>query len=179
MSFLSLFNANPVHKVFYVVVLFSACAIMMFAMSMDLVASVVLLLYVGAVVVLFLFVVMMLGLEYKSHHRSVLSWIIVAIPCCMMMCGFYALFLGDISIARANVVRNLDRISLVQMYSEHKELIIISSIVLMIPMFASACLTTKEGDSKIKQQNTAKQIATGSRDAVELLDIAPNSGTRI
>lgn len=81
-AILSIINRNSVHAVLYLVVMFFASAWVMLLLNAEFLALLLIIVYVGAVAVLFLFVVMMLGTYYtnpSSEWQGVSSLIIASL----------------------------------------------------------------------------------------------------
>ena len=67
-------STNPVHSVFFLILVFCNTAALLFLLEMDFLALIFLVVYVGAIAVLFLFVVMMLNLSGSISHENLLQY---------------------------------------------------------------------------------------------------------
>lgn len=82
LSFLLVFSAilvisaqNPVHSVFFLVLVFFTSAFLLFLLEVEFVSLLFVLVYVGAIAVLFLFVVMMLDIKITKYEKDILFYI--------------------------------------------------------------------------------------------------------
>lgn len=82
LSFLLVFSAilvisaqNPVHSVFFLVLVFFTSAFLLFLLEVEFVSLLFVLVYVGAIAVLFLFVVMMLDIKITKYEKDLLFYI--------------------------------------------------------------------------------------------------------
>ena len=72
-SFLVFFSANPIHSVLFLILSFAICASILFLFHIDFLAILFIIIYVGAIAILFLFVVMMLNVKnYQSENLAIL-----------------------------------------------------------------------------------------------------------
>lgn len=74
-SLLVIFSANPVHSVLALIVVFCATSMLLLLLRVDFLALLLVVVYVGAIAVLFLFVVMMLNIKLVQLNESVLRWL--------------------------------------------------------------------------------------------------------
>jgi len=82
LSFLLVFSAilvisaqNPVHSVFFLVLVFFTSAFLLFLLEVEFISLLFVLVYVGAIAVLFLFVVMMLDIKITKHEKDLLFYL--------------------------------------------------------------------------------------------------------
>ena len=65
---------NPVHSVFFLVLVFCLIAILVFSLNVNFLGIIFIIVYVGAIAVLFLFVVMMLNIKYIELNESFIRY---------------------------------------------------------------------------------------------------------
>ena len=82
LSFLLIFSAilvisaqNPVHSVFFLVLVFFTSAFLLFLLEVEFISLLFVLVYVGAIAVLFLFVVMMLDIKITKYEKDLLFYL--------------------------------------------------------------------------------------------------------
>jgi NADH-quinone oxidoreductase subunit J len=75
---------NPVHSVFYLIVTFCISACLLLTLTVDFLSIIFIVVYVGAIAVLFLFVVMMLNIKYVQFTESFLRYIPFSIILCIV-----------------------------------------------------------------------------------------------
>jgi NADH-quinone oxidoreductase subunit J len=78
-SFFVVFSANPVHSVLSLILVFCSTSLVLFTLSVDFLSILFVVVYVGAIAVLFLFVVMMLNVKIAQLNESVLRWLPLAV----------------------------------------------------------------------------------------------------
>jgi NADH-quinone oxidoreductase subunit J len=74
-AFMVISSTNPIHSVFFLILVFCNTAGLLFLLQIDFIAMLLLVVYVGAIAVLFLFVVMMLNLNLATLHDNLLRYL--------------------------------------------------------------------------------------------------------
>lgn len=163
-AFLVLRRKNPVHSVFYLVLVFLHASGLLCLLGLEYFALLQLLVYVGALAVMFLFVVMLLDIpatEIVAYQRGTYP-VAGILLICLLIAGFYAVFqptyerpvevpLFPWGKSTTNVVfwQNLNHASNpvaqlgVALYSVHVDLLILASLVLLVAMVGAVALTLK------------------------------------
>ncbi|PQA89466.1 NADH-quinone oxidoreductase subunit J [Hyphococcus luteus] len=192
-GFMVIAAKNPVHSVLFLISAFISAAGLFVLMGAEYLAMVLVVVYVGAVAVLFLFVVMMLDvdfvemkqgfLQYMPYGLMIAGLIVVEL---MMVVGVWA-FPADAELARAhpsptaaqtvadpNGPTNIEALGLI-LYTDYVHYFQIAGMVLLVAMIGAIILTfrTREG---IKKQDAAKQIGRKREEGYELVDIKPGQG---
>lgn len=172
---------NPVHSVLWLILSFFTAAGLLVLIGAEFLAMLIVVVYVGAVAVLFLFVVMMLDVDFVELKQGTLQYWPFA-----LMIG--VAFLAEIIlVTTATVTRdastfdpspgaatNAEAIGAV-MYTEYLLLFQMSGIILLIAMIGAIVLTLR-GRPDVKRQSIAKQTQRRRADATELLDVEPGRG---
>ncbi len=172
---------NPVHSVLWLILAFFTAAGLLVLIGAEFLAMLIVVVYVGAVAVLFLFVVMMLDVDFVELKQGTLQYWPFA-----LMIGIA--FLAEIIlVTSATVTRdpsafdpspgaptNAEAIGAV-MYTEYLLLFQMSGIILLIAMIGAIVLTLR-GRPDVKRQSIAKQTQRRRSDATELLDVEPGRG---
>ena len=172
---------NPVHSVLWLICAFFTSAGLLVLIGAEFLAMLLVVVYVGAVAVLFLFVVMMLDIDFSELKRGFTDYLIIG--------GIIALvLLGEIGVVIAaaagleggafnpspNAPTNAAALSKV-LYTDYLLLFQMSGIVLLVAMMGAIVLTLRTRAS-VKRQDIAKQTGRKRKDAVELKDIRPGQG---
>lgn len=172
---------NPVHSVLWLILSFFTAAGLLVLIGAEFLAMLLVVVYVGAVAVLFLFVVMMLDVDFVELRQGALQYWPFA-----LVVG--AAFLAEIILvssvkftrpggefdAAPGAATNAEAIGAV-MYTEYLLLFQLSGIILLVAMIGAIVLTLK-GRPDVKRQSIAKQTQRRRSDATELVDVEPGKG---
>ncbi len=180
-AFLVVASRNPVHSVMYLITVFFSAAGLFVLMGAEFLALLLVMVYVGAVAVLFLFVVMMLDVDFVEMKQGFLQYLpigaLVALILLaeMIMVGA-AYFAGgnDKTVQFDEDKSNLEAIGEV-LYTDYAFFFEAAGIVLLVAMIGAIVLThrTREG---VRKQDAVKQMSRTRDEGVELVDIAPGEG---
>lgn len=175
-------SRNPVHSVLFLILAFLTSAGLLVLIGAEFLAMLLIVVYVGAVAVLFLFVVMMLDVDFVELKQGTLGYWPLGLIAGGLMFGEIAL----VTFARGSVVENgtfdpspgaatnAEAIGLV-MYSDYLLLFQLAGIVLLLAMIGAIVLTLR-GKTNAKRQNIGKQVARTRAEAFELKDVKPGEG---
>jgi len=171
---------NPVHSVLWLILSFFTSAALLVLIGAEFLAMLIVVVYVGAVAVLFLFVVMMLDVDFVELKQGFLSYVPFA---GLVGIAFFA-EIALVSFASSadntrmdpspGAATNAEAIGQV-MYTDYLLLFQISGIILLVAMIGAIVLTLRQRPH-IKRQNIAKQTARRRADAVDLVDVKPGKG---
>lgn len=192
-GFMVVASKNPVHSVLFLILAFISAAGLFVLMGAEYLAMVLVVVYVGAVAVLFLFVVMMLDVDFVEMKQGFLQYLpiggalaAVVVFELIMVVAVWA-FPSDAELARAhpsptaaqtaldpNAPTNIEALGLI-LYTDYVHYFQIAGMVLLVAMIGAIILTfrTREG---IKKQDPAKQAARKREEGFELVDIKPGQG---
>jgi NADH-quinone oxidoreductase subunit J len=175
---------NPVHSVLWLILTFFSAAGMMVLMGAEFVAMLLVIVYVGAVMVLFLFVVMMLDVDFAELRRGLAEYLplgaligLVLVVELGLVFGHWA-FADAAPEARAAVmpapadVPNTQALGQI-MYDDYFLIFQLAGLILLVAMIGAIVLTLRHR-TNIKRQDILAQIYRG-RD-VELKDVEPGQG---
>lgn len=175
-------SRNPVHSVLFLILAFLTSAGLLILIGAEFLAMLLIVVYVGAVAVLFLFVVMMLDVDFVELKQGTLGYWPLGLIAGGLMFGEIAL----VTFARGRVVQagqfdpspgadtNAEAIGLV-MYSDYLLLFQLAGIVLLLAMIGAIVLTLR-GKTSVKRQDIGKQVARTRAEAFELKDVQPGEG---
>ena len=160
---------NPVHAVLWLIVAFFNAAGLMVLAGAEFIAMLLVIVYVGAVAVLFLFVVMMLNVDFATLRAGFirnfpLGFLIALVLLGELVLGIGAmragaLKLGTPDIAGANPAgaSNIEAIGTL-LYGRYLFLFEASGLILLVAMIGAIVLTHRQR-SDIRRQNVSRQIA--------------------
>lgn len=164
---------NPVHAVLWLIMAFFNAAGLMVLVGAEFIAMLLVIVYVGAVAVLFLFVVMMLNIDFaelrKGFARYAAIGLVLAITLAAeIMVAFGAWSAGGVQLARRaapidGAVPNIEAIGHL-LYSRYLFVFEGAGLVLLVAMIGAIVLTHRERGG-VRNQNIARQIARRPQDA--------------
>lgn len=176
-------SRNPVHSVLFLILAFFTSAGLLVLIGAEFLAMLLVVVYVGAVAVLFLFVVMMLDVDFAELKQGTLRYWPFAV---LVGVAFFA-ELALVAFSREDVstanfdpapggenITNAEAIGRV-LYTDNLLLFQLSGILLLIAMIGAIVLTLRERPG-VRRQNIAKQTARTRADAVEAVDVTPGQG---
>jgi len=184
-------SKNTVHSVFFLILDFISISCLFIMIGAEFLGMIMLIVYVGAVAVLFLFVVMMLNVaqqknqwfasEESSGHIPVglIISTIIFFELIIVIGGWkYKPDLFDIN----NVVNNFsvsNTHSLGQvLYTDYIHVFQLSGMILLVAMIGAIVLTFRQRTG-VKKQSYIKQISRERSEGVQVLDVETNKGVKI
>lgn len=168
---------HPVRSVLSLVVCFFAAAGLWMLLTAEFLSLILILVYVGAVMTLFLFVVMTLNQEIKSTATGKLN---LTLPLGILLCALLAAILVIVlhhsvltgvsnelatSISTVSNTRQLGNV----LYTEYSLPFEITAVILLAAMIAAISLTVLLPTPHRKQQDISKQINVKKQDRVRLV----------
>lgn len=175
---------NPVHSVLFLILTFFNAAGLFVLLGAEFIAMTLVIVYVGAVAVLFLFVVMMLDIDFASLRKGMLRHLPVgAIVGVVLMAEFiwmYTTWQGhpEAALHLASPIRgdlsNTHQLGQV-LYTQYVYLFQISGLILLVAMIGAIALTHRTRPS-VRRQDIASQVARNPRDVLKVEKIATGSG---
>jgi NADH-quinone oxidoreductase subunit J len=172
---------NPVHSVLFLILTFFSAAGLFVLMGAEFLAMLLIVVYVGAVAVLFLFVVMMLDVDFVELRQGFLNYLPVGAIVALVLFAELGLVAGAASQASARAapiaaaeVTNAEAIGRV-LYTDYLLLFQLAGLVLFVAMIGAIVLTLRERPG-VRRQKVARQVGRRRADAVELKDVRPGQG---
>ncbi|ANP44574.1 NADH-quinone oxidoreductase subunit J [Candidatus Viadribacter manganicus] len=175
---------NPVHSVLFLILTFFTSAGLFVLLGAEFLAMLLVVVYVGAVAVLFLFVVMMLDVDFAELKKGFLSYmpigliIAAALMAELALVGSAAMSAQGAPIALAHAqptqVTNAEAIGQV-LYTEYLLVFQMAGLVLFVAMIGAIVLTLRHRPG-VKKQDIAAQVGRKRSEGVELKDIRPGQG---
>ena len=197
-SFIAIFSAimvtaskNTVHSVFFLILDFISIACLFIMIGAEFVGMIMLIVYVGAVAVLFLFVVMMLNVaqQKKQWFSSIESSKHIPLGLLISVIIFFELIIviggwklkpeiiSSISSSSYSEISNTHSIGNI-LYTDYIHLFQLSGLILLVAMIGAIVLTFRQR-SGLKRQSYLSQISRERSDSVKLVDVESNKGVDI
>jgi NADH-quinone oxidoreductase subunit J len=185
-AFMVIAARNPVHSVLYLILAFVNAAGLFVMLGAEFLAMILIVVYVGAVAVLFLFVVMMLDVDFAELRQGFLQYL----PLGALLFIIFALELGsvvffwtlapDISQSFASPIPPLASVSNTAalgqvLYTRYVYFFQASGLILLVAMVGAIVLTLRH-KPKVKRQNIAEQVARSKASAIEIVKVQSGQG---
>ncbi|HBD92331.1 MAG: NADH:ubiquinone oxidoreductase subunit J [Rhodobacteraceae bacterium GWE1_64_9] len=179
-------SRNPVHSVLWLILSFLSAAGLFVLLGAEFVAMLLIIVYVGAVAVLFLFVVMMLDVDFEELKgemaRTMPLALLVGVVILMQFAMAYAAWVqadGALGLRQAvtpdaGQVENTKALGLL-IYDKYIYLFQASGLVLLVAMIGAIVLTLRHRKD-VKRQNVLHQMWRDPAQAMELKDVKPGQG---
>ncbi len=177
-------SRNPVHSVLWLILAFLSSAGLFVLLGAEFVAMLLIIVYVGAVAVLFLFVVMMLDVDFASLRAEMAKYIplalLIAVVLVMqLMLAFGVWTQSESAESLRLAVTPLDihntRALGILLYDRYIVLFQLAGLILLVAMIGAIVLTLRHRVD-IKRQNVLAQMYRDPALAMELKDVKPGQG---
>jgi len=179
-------SRNPVHSVFFLILAFFNAAGIFVIAGAEFLAMIMVIVYVGAVAVLFMFVVMMLDINYVRLREGFLQYLPVGALVGLILLIELIFVLTTqanvpevlaISAAPAPAVTDVTNThALGQLiYTRYIYLFQAGGLILLVAMIGAIVLTLRERPG-VRRQKIADQVGRKRSDAVEIKKVTPGSG---
>jgi len=174
-----IFSQNPVKSVLSLVFCFLNAAALLLLTGAEFVSIILIVVYIGAVVVLFLFVVMTLSTEelsyrkvFKMHYLPFLVGIITAVV--LSITSFYPDYFFNLQY-EASELDNTREIAY-SLYTDSFLQFQLGGTVLLVALIGAILLSHRQDQSNVKRQSVWKQMATNPRDRIEIIKKGSGDG---
>ena len=185
-AFMVIAARNPVHAVLFLILSFFNAAGLFVLLGAEFLAMLLVVVYVGAVAVLFLFVVMMLDVDFVELRQGFLKYLPIGGMIAVIFGSELALVLGTwklspeaIETGKAAAKMSVDAMNTRALgrvlYTEHLYFFQLAGMVLLVAMIGAIVLTLRERTG-IKRQDVMKQNARNKASAMDIKDVAPGQG---
>lgn len=175
---------NPVHSVLWLILSFLSAAGLFVLLNAEFVAMLLIIVYVGAVAVLFLFVVMMLDVDFAELKAEMARYMPLALLIGLVILMQFVMAYGawDSNAAaeglRAQVVdtevQNTAALGLL-LYDEYFLLFQLAGLILLVAMIGAIVLTLRHR-ADVKRQDVVAQMMRDPKLAMKLNDVKPGQG---
>jgi NADH-quinone oxidoreductase subunit J len=177
---------NPVHSVLFLILAFVNAAGLFVLMGAEFLAWILIIVYVGAVALLFLSVVMMLDVDFTALRRGVLSYLpvgaligAVLLVELLIIVGAWAVGPDVAKAITAPIpppaqVSNTQALGLV-LYTNYIYFFQAAGLILLVAMIGSIVLTLHHKPN-VRRQIIAQQVARSKATAIEIVKVKPGQG---
>jgi NADH-quinone oxidoreductase subunit J len=179
-------SRNPVHSVLFLILAFVNAAGLFVLMGAEFLAMILIVVYVGAVAVLFLFVVMMLDVDFAELRQGVLNYLPIgalvgAVLLAELLTVVFAWVIGpDVAkaitapIPAVSDVSNTQALGLV-LYTRYIYFFQAAGIILLVAMVGAIVLTLQHKPN-VRRQSIAEQVARRRDTAIEIVKVKSGQG---
>ncbi|MEO9782520.1 MAG: NADH-quinone oxidoreductase subunit J [Sedimentitalea sp.] len=177
-------SRQPVHSVLWLILSFISAAGLFVLLGAEFVAMLLVIVYVGAVAVLFLFVVMMLDVDFAELKAEMARYMPLALLIGLVILMQFVMAFGAwesshaASDLRAQVVpldrHNTEALGMI-LYDQYFLLFQLAGLILLVAMVGAIVLTLRHR-TDIKRQNIVAQMMRDPATAMELKDVKPGQG---
>ncbi|MEI9884940.1 MAG: NADH-quinone oxidoreductase subunit J [Rhizomicrobium sp.] len=175
---------NPVHSVFFLILAFFNAAGLFVLLGAEFLAMILVIVYVGAVAVLFLFVVMMLDIDFAELKKGAQQYILVGagVGLVLMFELIGTTWLWKFSPVASAVLAhptpgnlsNTEAIGRI-LYTDYIYYFQIAGLVLLVAMIGAIVLTLRHRPG-VRRQDIGKQNARVMGEAMTIVDVKPGQG---
>ncbi len=182
-AFMVVASRNPVHSVLYLILAFVNAAGLFVMMGAEFLAMILIVVYVGAVAVLFLFVVMMLDVDFAELKKGALQYLPIGVVIggiflaeLLLVVGSWAIGPGVPHAIAAPIPANITNTEAIGrvLYTNYVYFFEVAGLILLVAMVGAIVLTLHH-KVRAKRQDIGEQVAR-TRTAIELRTVRPGQG---
>jgi NADH-quinone oxidoreductase subunit J len=183
-AFMVIAARNPVHSVLFLILAFVNAAGLFVLLGAEFLAMILIVVYVGAVAVLFLFVVMMLDVDFAELRQGSLQYLpvgamvgIVFLTELLLVVGAWVIGPGIPQTIAAPIpagITNTEALGLV-LYTRYIYFFQAAGMVLLVAMIGAIVLTLRH-KPYVRRQVISAQIARSKETAIEIRQVKPGQG---
>jgi NADH-quinone oxidoreductase subunit J len=183
-------SKNTVHSVFFLILDFISISCLFIMIGAEFLGMIMLIVYVGAVAVLFLFVVMMLNVAQQKNQWFSASESSKHIPVGLIVSAiiFFELIIvisgwkykpNMVTAMSLNIDENISNTHSIGfvLYTDYIHIFQLSGMILLVAMIGAIVLTFRHR-SGVKKQSYFNQISRERSDGVEMIDVKSNEGVK-
>lgn len=174
---------NPVHSVLFLILAFFNAAGLFVLIGAEFLAMVLVVVYVGAVAVLFIFVVMMLDINFVRMREGFLQYLPVGLLIGGILCIELIVVIGGWVLEPATAgleqpaplqVSNTEALGDL-LYTEYFYLFQVAGLILLVAIIGAITLTLRHRPG-VRRQDISEQVHRSAEDAIEMKKVQPGSG---
>ena len=175
---------NPVHSVLFLILAFFNSAGLFVLLGAEFLAMILVVVYVGAVAVLFLFVVMMLDINFVALREGFLRYLPIGALIGLILLAELVLVFGAWAVAPSAPqlaavpmrpdLTNAEALGRV-LYTDYVYLFQTAGLILLVAMVGAIVLTLRQREG-VRRQKIAAQVARRRADTIEIKDVPTGSG---
>ncbi|WP_020593663.1 NADH-quinone oxidoreductase subunit J [Kiloniella laminariae] len=176
---------NPVHSVLFLILAFFNAAGLFVLMGAEFLAMILVVVYVGAVAVLFLFVVMMLDINVEKARQGFKKYLFIGGAIGLVLLVELVLILSsvvstDVSVVASVPIPAIDDVHNTRalgqvLYTKYVYLFEASGMILLVAMIGAIVLTLRKREG-VRRQVIADQVNRSREEAVEIKKVSSGSG---
>jgi NADH-quinone oxidoreductase subunit J len=173
---------NPVHSVLFLILAFFNAAGLFVLLGAEFLAFILVIVYVGAVAVLFLFVVMMLDVDFQNLRKGAMQYVPVGLLiACVLLGEMFMLFKAwPLVTAPAAAVPLQEGLSNTEMlghvlYTDYVYAFQLAGLILFVAMIGAIVLTHRVRPG-VRRQSVAAQQARKPEDVLQIKKVTSGSG---
>ena len=179
-------SRNPVHSVLFLILAFFNSAGLFVLMGAEFLAMILVVVYVGAVAVLFLFVVMMLDINFEELRRGVLQYLPIGALIGIILLAELLVIIGGwivVPEVAANIgapaplaseISNTHALGRL-LYTHYVYYFQAAGMILLVAMVGAIVLTLRRREG-VKRQRIVDQVSRRPEDTIEVVKVTPGSG---
>ena len=186
-GFMVIAARNPVHAVLFLILAFFNSAGLFVLIGAEFIAMILVIVYVGAVAVLFLFVVMMLDINFAELKQGFLQYLpvggligLILLVELVLVLGSWQLMPGAKTLAvtpPAAEVQNTQALGLL-LYTRYVYLFQGAGLILLVAMIGAIVLTLRSREG-VRRQSIARQTARRRDEAVAVVKVKSGEGVTL
>ena len=174
---------NPVHSVLFLILAFLNAAGLFVLMGAEFLAMILAIVYVGAVLVLFMFVVMMLDIDFARTREGFLQYLPIGAAIGIVLLVEIGFAVAAISIGEEGAglpvpdyggLTNTEALGRL-LYTDYFYLFQAAGVILLIAMVGAIVLTFRRREG-VRRQSIAAQVGRRRDESVEIRKVTPGSG---
>lgn len=177
---------NPVHSVLFLILSFFTSAALFVLIGVEFLAMILVVVYVGAVAVLFLFVVMMLDINFTELREGFLQYLPIGALIGIILVVELILIIGTVTLSPEVTAYTVEPIPALSdrsntaalgdiIYTKYIYLFQAAGMILLIAMVGAIVLTHRERRG-VRKQSILRQVRRTREDSVELKKVQPGQG---
>ena len=185
-AFMVIASRNPVHSVLFLILAFVNAAGLFVLLGAEFLAMILVVVYVGAVAVLFLFVVMMLDVDFAQLRQGFLQYLPIGALVGVVFLAELVLVVGAWTIGPTladriatpippyYTVSNTEALGQV-LYTRYIYFFQVAGIILLVAMIGAIVLTLRHKPN-VKRQNISAQVGRTKAESIEVVKVRPGQG---
>ncbi len=185
-AFMVIAARNPVHSVLFLILAFVNAAGLFVLLGAEFLAMILIVVYVGAVAVLFLFVVMMLDIDFAEMREGFLQYLPIGALVGVILLIELVLVLGGLLVAPetalnpASPIPPPEQVSNVAaigelLYTRYIFFFQMAGLILLVAMIGAIVLTLRHKVG-VKRQDVARQVARTPETAIDVVHVPSGKG---
>jgi NADH-quinone oxidoreductase subunit J len=182
-AFMVIAARNPVHSVLFLILAFFNAAALFVMLGAEFLAMILVVVYVGAVAVLFLFVVMMLDVDFSELRQGAQQYLLPG----LVVGGLLALelifvvamrwgFASQAVMAAATPAGVSNTVALGHiLYTDYVYYFEVAGLILLVAMIGAIVLTLRHRPG-VRRQSVWKQVSRTTENSMDVVDVKPGQG---